>query len=34
VPNLGDVRDLGAYERQLHYCGAAYTVFCSTFDYD
>lgn len=34
VPNLDGVRDLGAYERQLRYCGAADTVFCSGFDYD
>jgi len=34
VPNLDGVRDLGAYERQVRYCGAADTVFCSTFDYD
>lgn len=34
VPNLDGVRDLGAYERQLRYCGAADTVFCATFDYD
>jgi len=34
VPNLDGVRDLGAYERQLRYCGAADTVFCSNFDYD
>lgn len=34
VPNLDGVRDLGAYERQARYCGAADTVFCSNFDYD
>ena len=34
VPNLDGVRDLGAYERQPRYCGAADTVFCATFDYD
>ena len=34
MPNLDGVRDLGAYERQLRYCGAADTVFCSGFDYD
>jgi hypothetical protein len=34
VPDLDGVRDLGAYERQLRYCGAADTVFCSNFDFD
>jgi predicted outer membrane repeat protein len=34
VPNLDGVRDLGAYERQVRYCGAADTMFCSNFDYD
>jgi hypothetical protein len=33
-PDLDGVRDLGAYERQLRYCGAADTVFCSNFDFD
>ena len=28
------VRDLGAYECQRRYCGAADTVFCSNFDLD
>ncbi|HEU4663746.1 MAG TPA: hypothetical protein VFS55_06930 [Dokdonella sp.] len=27
-------RDLGAFERQQRYCGAADTVFCATFDFD
>lgn len=34
VPDLDGVRDLGAYERQARYCGAADTLFCSGFDYD
>jgi predicted outer membrane repeat protein len=34
VPNGDGVRDLGAYERQLRYCGAADTVFCNNFDFD
>jgi len=34
VPNLDGVRDLGAYERQARYCGAADTLFCSNFDFD
>lgn len=34
VPNGDGARDLGAYERQTRYCGAADTVFCSNFDYD
>ncbi len=28
------VRDLGAYERQLRYCGAADTMFCDGFGFD
>ena len=32
IPNQDGVRDLGAYERQLRYCGAADTIFCSGFD--
>jgi predicted outer membrane repeat protein len=31
VTNLGGARDLGAYERQLRYCGAADTFFCDGF---
>jgi hypothetical protein len=34
VPNLDGVRDLGAYERQVRYCGAADTVYCDNFDFD
>jgi hypothetical protein len=34
IPNGDGVRDLGAYERQVRYCGAADTIFCSTFDFD
>ncbi|MEO7326899.1 MAG: hypothetical protein ABIW82_18910 [Dokdonella sp.] len=34
VPNLDGMRDLGAYERQARYCGAADTIFCSGFDFD
>ena len=34
VPNQFGVRDLGAYERQLRYCGGADTIFCSGFDFD
>lgn len=33
VPNQNGVRDLGAYERQLRYCGAADTIFCSGFEF-
>ncbi|MEO6690296.1 MAG: hypothetical protein ABIS07_12515 [Dokdonella sp.] len=33
VPNQDGVRDLGAYERQLRYCGAADTIFCSGFEF-
>jgi predicted outer membrane repeat protein len=32
VANLDGVRDLGAYERQLRYCGAADTIFCNGFE--
>jgi hypothetical protein len=32
VPNQYGVRDLGAYERQLRYCGASDTVFCDGFE--
>lgn len=31
APNLDGIRDLGAYERQLRYCGAADTMFCDGF---
>ena len=34
VPDQDGDRDLGAYERQQRYCGAADTVFCATFDFD
>lgn len=34
VPNADGARDLGAYERQIRYCGAADTLFCDTFGYD
>jgi hypothetical protein len=34
VPNQGGVRDLGAYERQLRYCGNADSVFCDGFELD
>jgi hypothetical protein len=32
VANQYGVRDLGAYERQLRYCGAADTFFCDDFE--
>jgi hypothetical protein len=32
VPNEYGVRDLGAYERQLRYCGAGDTFFCDDFE--
>jgi predicted outer membrane repeat protein len=32
VPNLYGDRDLGAYERQSRYCGAADSIFCNGFD--
>jgi hypothetical protein len=34
VPDQDGVRDLGAYERQRRYCGAADTVYCDNFDFD
>jgi predicted outer membrane repeat protein len=34
VPNLDGVRDLGAYERQVRYCGTADTLFCNNFEFD
>jgi len=34
VPDQDGDRDLGAYERQKRYCGAADTVYCDNFDFD
>jgi predicted outer membrane repeat protein len=34
APNRNGVRDLGAYERQLRYCGASDSIFCDGFQFD
>lgn len=34
VPDGDGDRDLGAYERQKRYCGAADTVYCDNFEFD